>query len=253
MSEIWGRTGAGWRDDARLAAYIDGELAPADVERVEADLADDPALRQRLEELRIPERELARGLNSLLAQAPSARPGSYAAPQPKRQRRALANAAVATGLLFALGLGGVGGFWLSQPKPGEWTDYVAAYQALYVPATLKAVPSQPDRLLLAQLGEELGIPLEPAIRSQKLIFKRAQMLGFEGKPLVQLAYSNRDGTPVALCITSLDMAVSHAPLMDEKEGMAAVTWIKNGLGFLLIGAADPKELMDEALHMEAVL
>jgi anti-sigma factor RsiW len=59
--------------DATLAAYADGELAPDDAARIEARIAQDPALAARVERLRALRRGLAAAFDGALAEPPPER------------------------------------------------------------------------------------------------------------------------------------------------------------------------------------
>ena len=72
-----------------------------------------------------------------------------------------------------------------------------------------------------------------------LEFRRAQTLGFEGRPLLQLAYVTVEGVPVALCLVSVDQG-DRLARSSRQYGLATMDWIKGGVGYVLIGdvAAD---------------
>ena len=75
--------------------------------------------------------------------------------------------------------------------------------------------------------------------------KRAQVLGFRGKPLVQIAYLRNDGTPVALCIIPAGPDAKGVS-MGAAEGLDVARWNTPGYGFLLIGGQDGEPLAREA-------
>ena len=70
-----------------------------------------------------------------------------------------------------------------------------------------------------------------------LDIRSAQMLGLEGKPLVQMAYLSDDKTPFAICITEVGSA-DYEPKSEPIEGLAAAHWVKDGFGYLVIGGKD---------------
>ncbi|MEO1314751.1 MAG: hypothetical protein AAFV27_12880, partial [Pseudomonadota bacterium] len=64
-----------------------------------------------------------------------------------------------------------------------------------------------------------------------------QLLGHEGAPLLQMAYLSEADEPFAFCVTSVDSA-DHAPRTELREGLATTYWVKDGVGFLVVGGAD---------------
>ncbi len=84
--------------------------------------------------------------------------------------------------------------WQTQEE--GWRDVVANYQSLYVTETLAQVDQQ--RADLKRLSGALGIDLTALPEVEGLSFKRAQQLGFNGRPLAQLTFLTAEGGPVAL-------------------------------------------------------
>ena len=98
---------------------------------------------------------------------------------------------------------------------------------------------------LAEVSAALGLDLTSVPDAEGLTLKRAQVLGFNGKPLVQLAYQRADGTPVALCIIPAGPD-GKAVSMGVAQGMELARWNTPGFGFLLIGGQDQQPLRNEA-------
>lgn len=114
-----------------------------------------------------------------------------------------------------------------------WRQAVADYQMLFTTDSL--TPDQGGDAALALASERVGLPLDPATRAASgLQFRRAQLLAFNGKPLVQLAYLGDDGVPVAFCIIA-----SNKPEADTqyevRNGLGIVHWIIGGYGLMVIG------------------
>jgi hypothetical protein len=78
-------------------------------------------------------------------------------------------------------------------------------------------------------------------------YKRSQILGFEGRPLMQVAYLSRVGSPVVLCIMRSDATAALGVKTDVMQGMAAATWRKGNYEYLLIGGHD-KALIERAAN-----
>ncbi|MEX0281133.1 MAG: hypothetical protein AB3N13_08080, partial [Arenibacterium sp.] len=61
--------------------------------------------------------------------------------------------------------------------------------------------------------------------------------GLGDQPLIQLAYAGQNDLPFALCITRVDEA-TYAPTAEKLAGLAAVHWVEDGYGYLIIGGDD---------------
>jgi hypothetical protein len=171
----------------------------------------------------------------------------------------LINLKLALGSVALLMLGFFGG-WQSQyllDNDTRWHQYVAIYQALYIPNTLTHIKNTPqnqqkelDRVVLIS-GKRVGLD---QLNSYKgLNYKRAQILGFEGKPLVQLTFLTQHDNPVALCILKASSLKTTAIETRQMEGMRAASWQKNGYAYLLIGGNDEALITDSALYFSTVL
>ena len=219
--------------DQELSAYLDGE-APEDVSgAIEEALPGDPALRTRLERLRAAQDGFVAAMEAALAAAPD----MPELPQPLAQKTAGAwpygLAGVAAGAVLALGLGW--NVW-HRPDPG-WRDVVANYQSLYVTETLAPIEQTPEarQADLQRLSAGLGIDLTGLPEISGLSFKRAQQLGFKGKPLAQLTFLTADGGPVALCILRNGAETSPGITAEVLSGLDTYSWTEDGFGVLLVG------------------
>ncbi|MEM6464941.1 MAG: zf-HC2 domain-containing protein [Pseudomonadota bacterium] len=240
--------------DETLTAYLDGALSEAERREVEIALEQDGALRARLHDLDLPTDALRTAFESALELAPEppdvSVPDSTGGANPRWAIAALVIFGATLGLLL-------GSLWSPFPESKDTADWklaVANYQVLYVPQTL-AAPA-PDRLAaerrLAELSEALGRDLTQAVDAQGLEFRRAQMLGLEGQPLVQIAYMGPNNSPVAICVTPVDTA-TRAPSAETIAGLAAAHWVQDGFGFLVIGGADLDFVSDVADDIRARL
>jgi anti-sigma factor RsiW len=245
--------------DATLVALLDGALPPEEAERARRQIAADPTLAARLDQLAAggerardafsalppPPPELGAWLARQMADVPKV--------QPARRHPAWVGfpalriaAALAAMLVAGIGIGYFAGR-IAAPEsveeeelagtPGEWREAVARYLTLYTADTLAGLPDDPalrDRQL-AVLTSHLGVPLSaPTVAVPDLTFKRAQIFDYEGKPLGQIAYADATGEPVALCI--LKQRLPDIGLTtEERHGINIVYWSKAGRGYLLAG------------------
>jgi anti-sigma factor RsiW len=233
--------------DEDLTAYLDGEVDTATERAIATALVSDVGLRERLASLQISVVALDEAFGCLLAAAPAlpALPMQATSGAPGQIPKMAMAACLVLGIAFGAGLMS----WRAQPA--DWKDYVAAYQSLYVNATLASVAMTPDEtvLNLAYLGAVLDHDISAAQTDSILQFKRGQLLGYQGQPLVQLAYLTLLGEPMALCIIRIESDGQSDVKLTNLEGMAAAHWEKDGLAYLLIGGTDTALINDAANRM----
>lgn len=226
--------------DEDLTAYLDGALGKEARAELARAVAGDPALKARLEALAIQEGEIRDAFDALLSTAPdmpapdmpvmAARPAGRGWP-------GFSGMAAAAAAVLVLGIA-LGAFVMPRGQGGpDWKMAVANYQALYVAETLRGAPGGDAEARLAALSATLGRELAGAEKAEGLAYRRAQMLGFEGAPLVQIAYFGPGEVPFAFCITRVEGA-AYAPRAEMLAGQAAAHWVEGGFGFLVIGGAD---------------
>ena len=139
---------------------------------------------------------------------------------------------------------------LGQPAPQTpgWKAVVANYQVLYGKATLEtANPSAEDTAQqVARVGNALGLNMSSLPEPAGLTFKRAQLLEFNGRTLVQIAYATDDGTPIALCILATQNPDTPDMDLAAIQGLGSASWNAAGFGYLLIGGDDSNALNNSA-------
>ena len=248
--------------DEQLTAYLDGEAGDSLCAAIDAALEKDDALGERVADLDIDKAAVITAFSAVLDDVP---------PMPdmkKQQRRAtkaanknirpsflgsfaLVGTGIAAGVAMMMFLPGL----LPQepaPKPG-WKAVVASYQSLYSDETLmvETITAAQVASQLAAVSTALGTDITQLPQVQGLDFKRAQVLGFNGKPLVQIAFTRADGTPVALCIIAAKSKDAKAMAAETIQGMAAASWNRDGFAYLLIGGNKDELTASEAQAFEA--
>ena len=245
--------------DDHLTAYLDGELDPALMEEIRLAIQDDRDVDARLNQLRIDREQLASAMDQLLTIAPAMPdlPIDLKADTESRMDSLFSNArAMAAGIALLIA-GGIGGFLLNQQPANGWKDYVAAYHMLYVNSTLTSIETNPA-IQVSELGRVSAaiakpIALENVTGVTGLDYKRAQVLGFKGKPLAQMTFLSKMGEPIALCIIRTDAGKFSTPAISELEGMAAASWAKDGYAYLLIGGKDQNLIEEAAQKFDKIL
>ena len=212
---------------------------------VERELARQPDLSARLSSLDVDMAELQKSAQAILDHAP-ATPSFL---QDKVQwhwpwAAAAAVAAVAVGIF-------VGSSFQSDDQQ-NWVEAVANYQSLYVADTLAKSESLNTRAAsLTSLSEPLGVDISPLTNVSGIDYRRAQMLGFEGQPLVQIAYLDND-VPIAICIT-LRQAEDSPVQEGIYYGLSTAFWQKDGRGYMVIGGQDAALIRQVAKDVQAKL
>ena len=239
--------------DEELVAYLDGEVEFTPVEAITAALANDPILAQRLADLDVNKDALRSGFDLMLDEnqspaLPQSLNAAMAAASPPAPPKAANNnwlmaGSMAASILVALFVGYGAGNFLNQPEAPGWKAYVASYQSLYSADTLRHVNASPEAQSaeLERVAAAIGKSIDLAALQQNpdLTYKRAQVLSFKGKPLVQLAFLTKSGEPVALCILKSSKPDSVEMSQANLEGMSSASWNKDGYAYLLIGGDDP--------------
>lgn len=241
--------------DEELTAYLDGETEHAPVQMIERALDGDSTLKERLAALAVDKTQLRTGFDALLEAAPEA----PALPAPERQetpKSVMGWRSLAATALICLMVGSGAGYLFAPKLDNDWHGFVAAYQALYVNATLSPIErSEPVAVAeLERVSQALGKELELAAFRQhdQLDYKRAQVLGFNGQPLVQLAFLSKVGAPIALCIIKADGGSAEITT-STMHGMRTAAWAKGGYQYLLIGGTDAGLIENAARHFAARL
>lgn len=244
-------TTAGGFSDQDLCAFLDGEADDALCAAIREASASDPQLRDRLETLRSASDVFAAAMDAALAAAPPMPELPHVPARRGFGTWSVALAGAVAGAVLVLGLTWDG----TPPAKAGWRDVVANYQSLYVTETLAKVDLSPDaqQADLARISEALGFDLTDLPEVAGLSYKRAQQLGFNGKPLAQLTFLAADGGPVALCIIRTNGETTDAIHAEVLSGLDTYSWTDNGYGILLVGPEGQDGLGSAAEAFRAAL
>jgi anti-sigma factor RsiW len=241
-------------DDARLAAFLDGEMSETERARFLERLQNDSELRKRLESFAPSGPQIRMAFDELLNDAPVdamaarlARALDFKARRPRFAwwTRAVAAAAIA-GVIFASGF--AASRWVDSragPETEDWRQTVAEYMELYSPETFRPTLPEALRAEASAVGDRLGLPLDPnRLQLTGLKLERIEMLQYDGAPLGQLGYVG-EATLIAFCI--LRDGEADAPLATSMRGnFETATWAKFGRGYMVIGRAPPGKIAEVA-------
>jgi len=246
-------------DGEALVALIDDELDEATRANLLARLAQDDALRARLNSLRQSRAQIVAAYDSLLEQAPLIRLRALLPPlddalarAPRRafSRRDLA-AGIAVGVL--LGAAAAVGFGLLENNESDWRDAVVEYLQLYTPDTFASL--NPDAALAALelkgVGDKVGVALTPVNTAVKnLRFRVAFSLAYDGAPLAEVAYTDAKGEAAAFCVIANGAKAS--PLRTEaRDGLSSGAWSKDGKSYMLVARMPEAQIAELARSLES--
>lgn len=237
--------------DEELTAFLDGESDAQLTAQIAAAADQNVELQARLAALELPLEPIHRSFDALLKAAPA----MNALPEPAASQNGVSMPKALGGMAASLVVGALISFWaLAGGKQLEWRDYAAAYHVLYVNGTLadfNTTQAEMDAALL-HLGTVVGRDLTAAPLDTVLEYKRGQVLGYQGQPLIQLAYLSPLGDPVALCLIRTEGADMDVE-MTALEGLAAAKWQRDGVAYLLIGGTDTGLIKEAAARFSDAL
>lgn len=147
-----------------------------------------------------------------------------------------------------------------------WVEAVASYMRLFTAETLlrSARPLRAMQRELAKLGTRFDLDLQSLSNSiPGLTLQRVDLLELRGRPLLQLAYTDRDGSPVAVCliVRPADAGSQKASgqrgtlalRRHEVHGLKTVEWDRPRLGLLVMGRASADRLSAAARIIDGLI
>ena len=223
--------------DEDLLAYLEGTLDANQSRAIENAVEADPELEARLMALDPIAGVVHDAFQGVPAKAPAVdlpAPGFAPAAQPVGLMRMIAVAASVAVIAVSAT------FWATRPAELGWAAQAAIYQSLYAPDTISGLDNSPAALdaQFAQAEAQLGRSLNREVLENLpgLDLKRAQVLSFKGKPLVQMVYADAQGQPFAFCVIRQGAAAEDKPVKQAVlSGLATATWAQDGYGYMVLG------------------
>jgi anti-sigma factor RsiW len=235
--------------EEELHAFVDGRLGPDRHAEVERMLAQDPALRARLDDW---SREAA-----LLRAAFAFKAREPVPPALHLGRLIEARAAgratpwrLVAGFLLALSLGAAGG-WIAHDHRGrddmEWlTMQATAAHRVFVSDTLHPVELGPEdqsgliTWMTDRLGRHIGVP---DLTGSGYRFIGGRVLAAVGGPAAMLMYDDQAGNRVTVYVQPMDTDDTLPMRPVSRRAVAGYAWIKQRVGYGVMSSAT-----DPALH-----
>jgi len=232
-----------WSDE-QIIAYLDGKLDMEQGKTLHHDRQRDGELDAYITSMEIDTSALANAANDFPQDAPQF-DFEKSTHQGKQRPPIWRQTAMAASILAVFGAGFLTSNLLPRknPPPSGWVQAVAEYQMLYSGETLKLIQKTEDESAreVANIGRKLDIILARSdLQIDGLKLRRGQLLNFKNKPLVQFAYLDNNGTPIAFCIIKRGQKPDQ-PMKAQSliAGQNAVVWGKGEFGFVVIGKAKP--------------
>ena len=126
-----------------------------------------------------------------------------------------------------------------------WVERVTQYQSLYVDNTVKHIVPDHEQAstFLDAVAQRTGMLTHiPDFSKAGYQFVRAQELGYDDKPLIQLVYSKPGAAPLALCYMPSNENSSGDRTLASYHGLSTISWMANGQRFVIVGSEGEKTL-----------
>jgi len=127
--------------------------------------------------------------------------------------------------------------WLEERDAKVLVDAMIQYQALYTRATVANVHQRlvDTTSVVDTFNRQSGHLLRiPDLSQYGYKFRRVQELAYKGKTILQMVYLPEKGLPLALCVTAITGSAQPATIYHSSV-LNSVLWVKNGLGYMLMG------------------
>lgn len=239
--------------DADVHAYVDGQLAPEHAARVEAHLAGDARLAERVAALRAQNAALRDALDPVLAEpiperllAAATMPGSRA----DGVRRLLARAfAIAATLVVGVGLGWLGRDALIE-RAGTPTTF--ARQAAFAHALYAADVNRPvevwaneEKRLVTWLTKRLGFQLHaPDLTGVGYALVGGRLVAGNEMPTALFMYENADKGRLSLQVRKQASGAGETAFRYAVEnGVGVFYWIDDACGYAISANVDRAQLL----------
>jgi anti-sigma factor RsiW len=247
--------------DAELVAFVDNRLSPERREAIVSLARQDSAIASRIAVLTDGTPMLGEAFRPLLTGMPpeleerlrqkTREPDALWESTAARPTRRWFTMGIATAASFVIG-GLAGGLFMQRRSASsDWREAVAQYHALYGMATTAGLNPSPEDISqqLSAVSQALGRPL-PRIAETlaSLNFKRAQVLEFEGAPLIQIVFETADKVPVAFCLKRSRDTV-RPPSVGMQQGLALASWTRDGVDELIVARLPPPQILELAQRL----
>jgi anti-sigma factor RsiW len=242
--------------DRELKDFLAGDTSPEKTHEIEAAMMSDQAVERRIMTLD----SIAPLVRDVMVGIPSAErlekiEKSLTPVAPKQ--KPVWGMRIAASLAVGIFVGWLGSESLRKDPSVGWRAEVASYQSLYVAETVAWLNSDAEAITkqFKKASDALGLDLHQEALAQvdALTLGRAQVLGFKGRPLIQIVFKSETGEPIALCIIKSKQTSESTKLaLQEMKGMASAAWNGEEHEFFLIGGQNAQEIEQWATRFKGV-
>jgi anti-sigma factor RsiW len=261
--------------EARLSAYLDGELAEDERHEIDRLVAADGEAQRVLEGLKKGSALGVAGFEAFLhdpvplslvrriRQGTDITPGTErVVDAPRKKRRKLWRGALAASCGMLL-VGGSTGYLIGRTmddnapptpivKARTWLDDITDAHRLYSrqPRHLVEVTAENDEEIRNWLSASTGVAFTiPDLTASKLVFQGARLLIAAGKPTAQLLFKDEDGEVYAICFQRAEPATAADRMVESmRDDLALISWDEPGATYVVVGpsaTANFKDLADK--------
>jgi len=238
--------------DADVHAYVDGQLAPKDIKRVEAAMSSNAELVERVAALRAQNAALRDALDPTLAEPIPEWLLAAATPGPRSAgiRRWLAPAfAIAATLVIGVGLGWFGHDALIERAgtPTTFARQAAFAHALYATDVNRPVEvwAVDEKRLVNWLTKRLGFQVHaPDLNGVGYALVGGRLVAGNEKPTALFMYENADKQRLSLQVRKQAPGTGETAFRYAVEnGVGVFYWIDDECGYAISGNVDRAQLL----------
>lgn len=233
-----------------LHAYVDGHLDSSRNAFVEAQIAVDAAVAERVRAYRAQNAELHALFDPVLEEPV---PHRLSQTLIRKPRRWPLNAAAAA---LLLAVGGIGGYtFRGEPKPSAVALTLLAERAAIAHTVYTAEVMHPVEVtaehkdhLVAWLSKRLGNALRtPDLSRYDYQLIGGRLLPGENGPAAQFMYQDTGGARLTLYVSTQDGSRQITAFRHQQEaGVQVLYWMDRDLGFALVADTTPQQLTEMA-------
>ncbi|MFK8076826.1 MAG: hypothetical protein AB8B84_09600 [Granulosicoccus sp.] len=266
--------------DEDILRYVDGNMDEPSASQLRNDINNNAQLSQRVDAMLAsqlpysmaykvnPAPEMPESLRQTVSVWSDVARNSSLEPQTVKLRgMKVAAVAAAVGLSFALGFGAA-----NLPSQGQvavqasvvndqtmedtlWVQRVADYQSLYVAQTVNDIQNgrtKAEELLARSEIKDVMDAKIPDLSDYDYQFVRAQQLGFQGQPLIQLVYTSAGKKPLALCFMPSKGEDQNTITVALHEELVSASWRKASQRFVIVADESYESIESIARHAQRV-
>ena len=224
--------------EVELHAYVDGELDTARLHAVNEALAADPALAQRIAELRAGKLRIKQIYGPLLDRGVPEEWVALARTRPAASRRHLSPPLLAMAAVLLLLIGGASfAAWQLWTRPsGEIVDFaLSARQAAATPERVIGIAQESDgRRFGGVISAAVGLPVKvPDMTALGYRLRQIRLYRVSNAGAAELSYRDRENRLFTLYLQHSDGAVRFDQF--SRDGLRICVWQDEELGTVMAG------------------